>query len=190
MMASAMALVTALLMAHNPPVSSKRGLIGIGVPKHPYDESRRTPAVAAASLSVPPVLVARMGGRKACRFPQGVPGTPTRSSHRLQLALGAVVFANRTPWRPHMASTHPGTATPGATTSDFSTDDEALLPGVQADAERTCLALASVMELLRGCDPSHPLSAGGLYALLEPIWGGMDTLCGDLRTVGHLGVMQ
>lgn len=50
------------------------------------------------------------------------------------------------------------------------------------DAERARLALASVMELLRGCDADHQLSAGGLAALLEPVWGGLDTLCGDLRT--------
>lgn len=58
-------------------LSREKGVAGIGVPMNPYDESRRTSAVSAASLSVPPVLAARMGGREARRFLQGVPGTPT-----------------------------------------------------------------------------------------------------------------
>lgn len=94
-------------------ISSKKGLIGIGVPCNRCDASRSSPADHAASLFVPPVLVARMGGRKARRFAQAVPGTPTRSSCRPQLALGAAVVAKRTAWRPHMAqsiASH-GTAT-------------------------------------------------------------------------------
>lgn len=63
----------------------------------------------------------------------------------------------------------------------FSPDYEDPLPDVLQDAERTRLALASVMELLHGCDPAYQLSAGGLLFLLEPIAGGLDTLCGDLR---------
>ena len=49
-------------------------------------------------------------------FAQAVPGTPTRSSCRPQLALGAAVFANRTVWRPCMAhsSAHPPVAFHGA----------------------------------------------------------------------------
>lgn len=82
-----------------------------------------------------------------------------------------------------MASTQsPSPDTPG-TTSDLSPARLELLHDLRADAERTCAALSSVMELLRGCDPAHSLSAGGLESLLEPIWGGLDTLCGDLRTV-------
>ena len=88
------------------PVTSKKGVIGIGVPMHRCDESRSfSSAEYAASLSVPPVMAARMGERKLRRFAQAVPGTPTRSSCRPQLALGAAVFANRTAWRPIMAKT-------------------------------------------------------------------------------------
>lgn len=79
-----------------------------------------------------------------------------------------------------MKHTQPSPATAGAA-SAFSPDREDPLPDVLLDAERTCLALASVMELLRGCGPEHQLSAGGLQFLLEPIWGGLETLCGDLR---------
>lgn len=84
-------------------VASKE--VGIGVPKQPHDEDRGffTATCLAASLFVPPFLAARMGGREARRFPQGLPGTPTRSSCRPQLALGAAVVANRSPWRPMMA---------------------------------------------------------------------------------------
>ncbi len=84
-------------------VTSKKGVIGIAVPSNRCDASRSSPADHAASLSVPPFMVARMGGRKARRFAQAVPGTATRSSHRPQLQLGAVVVANRTAWRPIMA---------------------------------------------------------------------------------------
>lgn len=90
--------------SYTAPVTSKKGVIGIGVPLNRCDESRsflrRNPA---ASLSMPPVLAARTGGRKAHRFAQAVPCTPTRSSCRPQLALGAAVVANRTAWRPLMA---------------------------------------------------------------------------------------
>lgn len=72
-------------------------------------------------------------------------------------------------------------STPCGSTLDFSTHAE-LLHDLQADAERTCAALGSLMELLRGCDRAHTLRADGLESLLEPIWGGMDTLRGDLRT--------
>lgn len=59
-----------------------------------------------------------------------------------------------------------------------------LLAGVHADAQRTCLALASVMELLQGCDPAHQVTTGRLLALLEPVWGGLDSVCNDLATAG------
>lgn len=72
---------------YTPAVSSKKGLIGIGVSCNRCDESRSSPADHAALLSVPPFMVARMGGRKARRFAQAVHGTPTCSSHRPQLAL-------------------------------------------------------------------------------------------------------
>lgn len=91
-------------VGYTTPVASIMGVTGICSPWHPYDDSRRfSSADPAASLSVPPVLAARMGGPRACRFPQGVPGLQTRSSCRLQFAVDAVVFANRTPWRPLMA---------------------------------------------------------------------------------------
>ena len=81
----------------------KKSAVRIGVLSHPYDESRRTPAVAAASLSVPPVLVARMGGRKAAVSRKGCTVRQPCSSYLLGLASKEVVFTNRTPWRPHMA---------------------------------------------------------------------------------------
>lgn len=83
----------------------KKSAAGIGVLKHRCDESRSfCSAEHAASLSVPPFMVARTGERKLHRFAQAVPGTPTRSSYRPRLALGAVVVANRTAWRPFMAT--------------------------------------------------------------------------------------
>lgn len=79
-------------------------VIGFGSPCQPYDESRRTPAVSAASLSVPPVLVARMGSRKARRFPQGLPGLPTCPSCRHRLEAKAAVYTNRNLWSHHMGT--------------------------------------------------------------------------------------
>lgn len=98
----------------------EKGEVGIGVPKQLHDESRGLfSAESAASLSVPPVLAARMGGRKARRFPQGLPGTPTHSSCRLRLASRAAVVANRTAWMPIMAlsSGAPAPASSAATTA-------------------------------------------------------------------------
>ena len=59
----------------------------------------------------------------------------------------------------------------------------AVLHDVLPEAENANRALLAVLELLHGCAPSHQLSAGGLLLLLEPIAGGLDTLCGDLRMV-------
>ena len=96
-------------------VTSKKGVIGIGVPMHRCDESRSfSSAEYAASLSVPPVMAARMGGRKARRFPQGLPGTPAHLSCRLRLASRAAVVANRSPWRPIMALSSSGAPAPAS----------------------------------------------------------------------------
>ena len=77
---------------------------GIGVPLDHCDESRSfCSAEYAASLFVPPILVARTGERKLRQLTQVVTGTPTRSSYRPQLALGAVVVAELTTRRPIMA---------------------------------------------------------------------------------------
>lgn len=96
-------LTAASTLGYHPPVSAKKALIGFGDPKHPYDASRRTPAVSAASLSVPPVMVARWEARKGLPVPARGVRFANPSSHRPRLAMGAVVFANHTPWRPHMA---------------------------------------------------------------------------------------
>lgn len=95
---------THISLRYTPPVTSKKGVIGIGLPLQLHDESRGLfSAESAASLSVPPVLAARMGERKLRRFPQGLPGRPTHSSCRPRLVSGAVVVVNRSPWRPFMA---------------------------------------------------------------------------------------
>lgn len=60
------------------PVTSKKGVIGIGLPKHLCDESRSYPAGSAALSFVPPVLAARWAGaspagsRKRCPVVQPV----------------------------------------------------------------------------------------------------------------------
>lgn len=83
-----------------------------------------------------------------------------------------------------MANTQTRPATPGAT-SAFPPDFVELVTGIRHDAEQARRALAGITELLHGCDANHQLSAGGLQSLLEPIWASLDTLCGDLRTVGN-----
>ena len=82
----------------------KKSATGFGDLKHPYDESRRSPADSAASLSVPPVLVARWEARKGLPVPARGVRFANPSSHRPRLATGAVVFANHTPRRPFMAN--------------------------------------------------------------------------------------
>ena len=78
-------------LRYNPAVTSKKGVIGFSDLSNHCDESRRTAQFAAFSLRAS-VLVARMGGRKPCRFTQVVPGSLTRSSCRPYLAMSAVVF--------------------------------------------------------------------------------------------------
>ena len=86
-----------------------------------------------------------------------------------------------------MAHTQPCPVNPGATPFPvFSTERLELLHDVRLDAERVNAALASVIELLQGCNPGHTLSARNLESLLEPVWSGLDTLCGDLRTVDRV----
>lgn len=93
-------------LRYTSPVTSKKGVIGIGVPLDHCDESRSfCSAEHAASLSVPQFMVARTGERKLRQLTQVVTGTPTRSSYRPQLALGAVVVAKLTTWSPLMAHT-------------------------------------------------------------------------------------
>jgi hypothetical protein len=86
-----------------------------------------------------------------------------------------------------MAHTQPGQATPGPFPfALFFPDQLELLHGVRLDAERVNSALASLVELLQGCNPANTLNAGNLASLLEPVWAGMDTLCGDLRTADRV----
>lgn len=87
-----------------------------------------------------------------------------------------------------MISNQPRPAAPGAFPFALLFPEQLeLLHGVRCDAERVNAALAAVMELLQGCKPDHQLTAGNLDSLLEPIWAGLDTLCGDLRTVDKQG---
>lgn len=83
-----------------------------------------------------------------------------------------------------MAKTPSRPASAGAT-SAFSPVRLAMLHEVHADAARACLALATVLELLHGCDPAHQITCGGLLALLEPVAGGLESLTGDLNTAIH-----
>jgi len=63
-----------------------------------------------------------------------------------------------------------------------------LLHGCTADCAHTTQALASLVQLLQGCQPGHTLSAGGLLALLEPLAGSLDSLCDDLRTANAVAL--
>jgi hypothetical protein len=103
---SAVGFPTLFGLRYTPPVTSKKGVIWIGVLIDHCDESRSfCSAEYAASLFVPLFMVARTGERKLRQLTQVVTGTPTRSSYRPQLALGAVVVAKLTTWRAFMAHT-------------------------------------------------------------------------------------
>jgi hypothetical protein len=95
------------------PVSSKKGLMGFGRLGHRCDVSRSSFADSAASLFASPVMVTRWEARKGLPVRASGARSSNPSSHRPHLDVGAVVFANRTAWRPHMAHSlaSPGTAT-------------------------------------------------------------------------------
>ncbi len=185
-------LPTAHFMPYTDAVTSSKGVIGIGVPLQPHDESRGLSAESAASLSVPPVLAARMGERKLRRFPQGLSGTPTRSSRRPQLALGASVFANHSTWRPVMAHIAPFTpASSGA--SPFRLDlppDEMvaiadLAQGLRADVEEPFRALSVLHQLLRNMDLEGTVPVWGLVSLMEPALSQLEDVRGTVATLVH-----
>lgn len=80
------------------PVTSKKGVIGIGVPTHPLRRKPQSLPQSTCGLFVRASIFWRLG-QGAARLAgsrKRVSGTPTCSSCRLQLALGAVVFANHT----------------------------------------------------------------------------------------------
>lgn len=86
------------------PVTSKKGVIGIGLPLHPCSASRRIYAVSAALLSVPQVLVAWTEGRKAAVSRKGCTVDQLRSGCRPDWSrVGS--FSNCTSWSPVMAKT-------------------------------------------------------------------------------------
>ncbi len=88
-----------------------------------------------------------------------------------------------------MVRTEPSPADAGASPA-FSPNREAMLLELQADAERTSQALASLIELLHGCPQDHQISAGRLLALLEPVAGSLDVLSFDLNTACSMGKLQ
>lgn len=60
--------------------------------------------------------------------------------------------------------------------------DPALLAEVHSEAEQARDALAAVVQLLQGCNPTHQVPAGSLARLLAPVWAQLDQVCGDLAT--------
>lgn len=78
---------------------------GFGDLLQPHDESRGNLSAETCGFVVCASSFGGSDGRpaRACRFPQGLSGSPTRSSRRPCLATGAVVVANHSPWRPIMA---------------------------------------------------------------------------------------
>lgn len=78
-----------------------------------------------------------------------------------------------------MARSPKVTATP-VQIPDFTFEQADILHELHDDAERTWLAMRAIMQLLNGCDPNHPLDAGPLLCLLEPISSSVETLCCDI----------
>ncbi len=76
------------------PVTSNKGVIGFSSPMERGPKPQHRTWSAAFSF-VPPVLAARVGGRKPCRFRSAFPGLLTRSSRRPRLAAGVTVITNR-----------------------------------------------------------------------------------------------
>lgn len=72
--------------------SAHRKTIAFGFDSLMNGGTSRTSARTAAFLIRPPVLAARMGGRKPCRLASAVPGLSTRPSRRPHLTVSAPVF--------------------------------------------------------------------------------------------------
>lgn len=83
-----------------------------------------------------------------------------------------------------MARSSHGAAAP-ARNSQFIAAHSEILSDLHADAESNWLALSALMDLLQGCDPDHPLKAGALLSLLEPIASCSEMLCGDVGMAKH-----
>lgn len=179
----AYSILKAVNVAYHSPVSSKKGLIGFGDLDHRCDASRSfCTADHAASLSVPPFMVARWEAREGLPVRASGVRFANPSSHRPRLAMGAVVFVNHTAWRPTMAHTQP--------TSSFSPALEELLKGIHDDARIMSQAMTALFELLSGCDPDRQVTCGGILGLIEPVVGSMDTLVGDLQSARNLGAIN
>lgn len=72
-------------------------------PEAPLRHKPQAPHTHCGFFVRAPIFGGSAGGLRPCRFPQGVPGLPTRSSRRHGLEASASVFGNRTTWRPTMA---------------------------------------------------------------------------------------
>lgn len=72
--------------------STLRKTIALGFDSSMNGGASRNSARNAAFLIQPPVLAARMGGRKPCRLAPAVPGLSTRPSRRPHLTVGAPVL--------------------------------------------------------------------------------------------------
>jgi hypothetical protein len=167
---------------YNSRAGSKKGLVGIGVPKITAAKSRNRKSCGFFHSGF------RFGGPNV--GPQGrrlnsSAVVPVRQPVRAASLIGVEVAVFKlTTSEANMARTQSRTADAGATSS-FSPDREAMLRDVHADAQRLCLAVSGLLALLQGCTPDHPLSAGGLLALLEPVAGGLDVLRMDLGTAAN-----
>lgn len=72
--------------------SGHRNTLAFGFDSLMNGGTSRNSARNAAFLIQPPVLAARMGGRKPCRLASAVPGLSTRPSRRPHLTVSAPVF--------------------------------------------------------------------------------------------------
>ena len=57
------------------------------------------------------------------------------------------------------------------------------LRALRRSAESVHLVLELLVDLLGRCAPAHPVSAGAVLALLDPVAGDVDTLRADLDTL-------
>lgn len=57
------------------------------------------------------------------------------------------------------------------------------LRSLRRSAESVHLVLELIVDLLGRCAPAHPVSAGAVLALLDPVAGDVDTLRADLDTL-------
>jgi hypothetical protein len=87
-------------------VTSKKGVIGLGIPLNPLRRKPQSPHMVCGFFVRAPFMAARRAGASLAGSRKRVPGIPTRRA-AAPFGIGAAVFANRTCLEAFMADRFP-----------------------------------------------------------------------------------